>query len=75
MRRGEKFAGSGGDEKSQLDPLTWVDEEPRPAVSRETGNVETATGEKAKPCIEAACTNGACVDGIVSQQSWLCSVL
>jgi hypothetical protein len=46
-----------------------------PAVSRETGNVETATGEKDSPCIEAACTNGACIDGMVLQQSWLCSAL
>jgi len=75
MRRGEEFAESGGDGDSQLDALTWVVEEPRPAVSCKTGNVETATGEKEKPCIGAACTNAACIDGIVLQQSWLCSAL
>jgi hypothetical protein len=46
-----------------------------PAVSRETGNVETATGEKDHPCVEDACTNGACIDGMVLQQSWLRSAL
>jgi hypothetical protein len=45
------------------------------AVSLETGNVEIATGENDSPCIEAACTNGACMDGMVLQQSWLCSAL
>jgi hypothetical protein len=46
-----------------------------PPVSRETGNVETATCEEDKPCIEGDLTNGACIDGMVLQQSWLCSAL
>jgi hypothetical protein len=46
-----------------------------PPASRETGNVETAAGEKEIPCTEGVCRNGACIDGMVLQQSWLCSAL
>ena len=46
-----------------------------PPVSSETGNVEIATCEKDKPFIKGAWTNGACIDGMVLQQSWLCSAL
>ncbi|HEX4535562.1 MAG TPA: hypothetical protein VH140_01340 [Candidatus Acidoferrum sp.] len=44
-------------------------------LSRETGNIDTATAENEAPCIEGAFKNGACIDGMVSQQSWLCSAL
>jgi hypothetical protein len=33
----------------------------------------TKIGERDRPCTEAGCTKGACMDGIVLQHSWLCS--
>jgi hypothetical protein len=44
-------------------------------LSGETGNVKIKTAEKEIPCTEGAFKNGACIDGMVSQQSWLCPAL
>jgi hypothetical protein len=44
-------------------------------LSGETGTINTATAENDAPCIEGAFKNGACIDGMVSQQSWLCPAL
>jgi hypothetical protein len=44
-------------------------------LTDETGNIDTATAENEASCIEGAFKNGACIDGMVSQQSWLCPAL
>jgi hypothetical protein len=36
------------------------------------GSTATKTGEKDGACAEAGRTKGACMDGMVLQQSWLC---
>src|SRR5881296_2490811 len=47
-------------------------EKSKPCKALNPGNTATRTGEKDRPCAEAGCTKGACMDGIVLQHSWLC---
>ena len=72
MRRGEEAAiwGIGGAWQCAVRTLA---EECIPCEALNPGSTATKTGEKDRPCAEAGCTKGACMDGIVLQHSWLCS--
>ena len=46
--------------------------EHKPCDALNAGSAATKTSVKDEPCVEAGCTKGACMDGIVLQHSWLC---
>ncbi len=74
MRRGEGAAvwGIGG---AWQCAVRTFDAESKPCDALNPGSTAMKTGEKDRPCTEAGCTKGACIDGMVLQHSWLCSWL
>src|SRR6267378_1578790 len=71
MRRGEEAAiwEIGG---AWQCAVSTPAEKSKPCEALNPGSTATKTGEKDRPCAEAGRTNGACMDGIVLQHSWLC---
>ena len=72
MRRGEEAAiwEIGG---AWLCAVRTPAEKSKPCEALNPGSAATKTSEKDRPCAEAGCRKGACMDGIVLQHSWLCS--
>src|SRR6267142_2380348 len=71
MRRGEEAAISKIGGAWQCAVRTPAGEY-KPCDALNAGSAATGTSVKDEPCVEAGCTKGACMDGIVLQHSWLC---
>src|ERR1700682_955955 len=74
MRRGEGAAAWGIGGAWQCAVRTF-DGDSKTCDALNRGSTATKTGVKDRPCTEAGCTKGACMDGMVLQHSWLCSWL